>query len=182
MPRFINIFNGSSSSCIFTQLSSETTIVFFNCEFLIIKHDMPISKIDFIEAIFKNLNVDKIEKLKTERGIVSDKKLRDLRIRNINLQSSFDEINYIYQSNSGKEFCFYTQKKFTKNWLNEYNQKLEIEVEKTIELLKEKNIEHLKKEVLNLAKANKIYDFTTQEELYKTINHFTKKLRNHETS
>lgn len=182
MARFINIFYGSSNNCIFTQLSFETTIVFFNCEFLIIRHDLQIDKLDFVETIFNQLNIYKKENSQTERGIVSDKKLRDLRIRNINLQSSFDEINFIYQNNSGKEFCFYTQKKFTKNWLNEYNQKLEIEVEKTIELLKEKNIEHLKKEVLNLAKANKIYDFTTQEELFRTINHFTKKLRNHETS
>lgn len=176
MARFINIIP-EINDCIFSIFSEQTTIIFYDCEFIIIRHNAMMSKYEFLEEVFKNLNSNFKHKTKTLRGIVTNKDLRDLRIREIKLQRHFDEINYLYKDNSGKEYCFYTRKKFKEKWLNNYNEKLETELQKTIELLNEKKLNHLKKEVLELANENKIYDFTTPEELFKTIEHFSKSLK-----
>lgn len=152
-------------------------LFFFNNEFCYVEYPSCLQRgekdCDFVVKMLQQLKeVNNLPLNLIDKGIVDDSTLRDFRIRGIEIERDFTEINYLYSNNAGKTWAITTKKPWF-DVLN-YNDIIEEDYLKMTEFLKKHDKKHLLKNLERILLRNKIdiSDF----EIIKTAEHLSKLL------
>lgn len=106
---------------------------------------------------------------------ISDKELQDLRIRGLELKKWMAQVHYIYSNAARKVFNITSEVLFKENWLGTWNDDLHCSYLDAKEHLK--NDKYLLNQLEELYETNLIKDYTSEIEVFKTIDSLTKKIR-----
>jgi hypothetical protein len=106
---------------------------------------------------------------------ISNKELQDLRIRGLELKKWMAQVHYIYSNAAKKVFNITSEVLFKENWLGTWNYDLNLSYLDAKEYLK--NDKYLLNQLEELYETNLIKDYTSEIEVFKTIDSLTKKIR-----
>ena len=152
-------------------------LFFANGEFFYIEypscHQSYESGCDFVVGLLNGLNEKKGTLLnKVVKSNVNTETFRDYRIRGIEMEDYFTEINYLYSDMTGKEYCIKTERPWF-DVLN-YNDNLRKDFHDMKDYLKKKKNDYLIEQLNYIYNANHIY--VSEFELIKTSEHLSKLL------
>ena len=158
----------------FCDLNINATVLFFQGEFLYFEypncHQGYSSNCDYLLELLENTLSKSKDFYEIDKSYNLDDKLKDFRLRGIQLEKYGFEINYVYFDNRRKKYAICTKKNFSEIILD--NEKLKQDYEEIRNYL----IDNRKDYLLDLAEelyyANFVY--VSDKEVVRSIDHLTK--------
>ncbi len=173
----------------YCELNPSIFVFVLSAEFIVLKSPKCTvygTEIDYVQSILNQIvDSKKMEtnfKLLNINKSITDEVFRDLRIRGIELNKYYYEVNFTYSSASTNYNLITSIELNYKNVIN-YNEKITNSYNSIKEKIKGvRNEKYILKEIENLYQINKINDWSSDLERIKTVNVLIKKLKKDETS
>lgn len=106
---------------------------------------------------------------------ITDKDLLELRLRGKELQKWVTQVHYSYENNSRKQYYIISDISFVENWLGTWNEDLKLSYDEAKKELK--GDEYLLTQLEHIYDINKIKDYCSDVEIFKTIDAVAKGIR-----
>lgn len=165
-------------------LNPKIFVFVLDAEFIVLKTpecDARCSDVDYlepiIEQIIKSKTIETTYKIHGVNKSIKDEDFRNLRIRGVELNNNYSEVNYIY-SNAATNFYLISEMDLNYNMVGGYNDKLS----SSFKSIKNK-IKGVRNESYIITKLNELYninlinDWSSDLERIKTVDILIKKLK-----
>ena len=161
----------------YCELNPERFLFFLGNQFFLITYHSCLShdKYDFKKSLIEQLigKYKIFERWNVNRGVNTEKDLKDFRIRNKELKKYVQQVNYLYYDASGREYAITTLTNYIESICNQ--DLINDNYKKAKEVLEKKGYDWLINELKGLLMANKLY-ITDETEYFKTTEHLIKSI------